>query len=64
MKRLHTIPITEGKLCKKNDIEEWTEGTFPINLKLIDQYQRKHPILKAIYKMGTQKKVLFVEELI
>ena len=36
-----------------NDTGELTEGTFLMNLKLIDQYQQKYPILKAKYEIGT-----------
>ena len=36
-----------------NDTGELTEGTFLMNLKLIDQYQQKDPILKAKYEIGT-----------
>ena len=35
------------------------EGTFPINLKIIDQYQQKDPILKAKYNVGTYQKRFF-----
>ena len=35
-----------------NDTKELHEGGFPINLKLIDQYQRKEPGLMAKYNMG------------
>ena len=42
-----------------NDTEEVLEGIFPINLKLIDQYQRKDPILLAKYKDGTYQKGSF-----
>ena len=33
-----------------NEIEEVSEGNFPINLKLIYQYQQKYPSLLAKYK--------------
>ena len=36
-----------------NDTEELPEGTFPINLKLIQKYQRTEPRIKAKYKDGT-----------
>ena len=42
-----------------NDTEELPEGIFPIKLKLIDEYQRKDPSLKAKYKEGTYKKNSF-----
>ena len=35
-----------------NDIDELTEGIFTVNLKSIDQYQRKYPRLMDKYKMG------------
>ena len=35
-----------------NDIDELPEGVFPISLKIIDQYQRKFPILMAKYTTG------------
>ena len=36
-----------------NDTEELPEVIFPINLKIIDQYQRKDPILMDKYEIGT-----------
>ena len=42
-----------------NDTKELPEGIFPINYKLIDQYQIKGPRLKAKYKMGTYQKGSF-----
>ena len=42
-----------------NDIEEITEGKFPINLKLIQRHQREEPSIKAKYKDGTYHKVYF-----
>ena len=38
-----------------NDTEELPEGLFPINLKLMNQYQRKYPILMDKYKNPTYK---------
>ena len=38
------------KLSEINEIKELPEGIFPINLKLIDQYQRKYPSLMDKYK--------------
>ena len=49
---------------KSNDIEELTEGIFPIKFKVVDQYQQKDPSLNTKYKMCTYKKDLFVEELL
>ena len=43
-------------------IKELPESIFPVNLKLIYQYQEKYPSLIAKYKTGTFKTVLFVEE--
>ena len=42
-----------------NDTEEITEGNFPINLKLIQKYQRLEPIIIAKYKNVTYHKVSF-----
>ena len=42
-----------------NDIEELPEGTFPVNLKLIQKYQRLEPIIRAKYKDGTYHKGYF-----
>ena len=42
-----------------NNIEELPEGTFPINLKLIQKYQRMEPSIKSKYKDGTYHKVSF-----
>ena len=59
-----SIDYTQVHLQKKeavleiNNTEELLEGIFPINLKSINQYQRKYPRLKAKYKMGTYKKIL------
>ena len=36
-----------------NDIKELPEGAFPINLMLIQKYQRAEPIIIAKYKDGT-----------
>ena len=47
-----------------NDMDEWPEGIFPINLKTNDQYQRKDPSLLVKYKMVHTKPVLFVKEVI
>ena len=38
-----------------NDTEEIPQGKFPINIKLIEQYQQKNPRLLAKYKEGTYK---------
>ena len=42
-----------------NDTEEIYEGTFPINLKFIQKYQRTEPSIKAKYKDGTYHKGSF-----
>ena len=39
-----------------NDIKEIPEGTFPINLKFIEKYQRSEPSIIAKYKDGTHHK--------
>ena len=36
-----------------NYIKEIPEVTFPINLKIIENYQRTEPSLMAKYKYGT-----------
>ena len=43
-----------------NDIEELPEGNFPINLKLIQKYQRLEPIIRYKYKDGTYHKCYFL----
>ena len=43
-----------------NDSEEIVEGTFPINLKFIKQYQRSEPSLMPKYKNGTYHKGAFI----
>ena len=43
-----------------NDIEEISEGTFPINLILIRKYQRSEPSLIYKYKNGAYHKVYFL----
>ena len=42
-----------------NDIEELTEGDFPINLKLIQKQQRLGPSIIAEYKYGVCHKGSF-----
>ena len=42
-----------------NDTEEITDDIFPMILKLIDQYQRKYPILKDKYELGKYQKGSF-----
>ena len=42
-----------------NDIEELSEGNFPINLKLIQKYQQWEPSILAKYKTGTYHKGYF-----
>ena len=39
-----------------NNTKKLPEGIFPINLKLIDQYQQKDPSQEAKYKMGAYQK--------
>ena len=39
-----------------NDTEEMSEGTFPIYLKLIQQYQQSESSLMAEDKYGTYRK--------
>ena len=42
-----------------NDIEEVPEGTFPIDLKLIQKYQWSEPIMIAKYKTSKYHKGSF-----
>ena len=42
-----------------NDIEKVHEGTFPINSKLIQKYQRSEPSIIDKYKYGTYHKGSF-----
>ena len=42
-----------------NDIEVISEGTFPINLKMIAQYQQTEPILMDKYEDGMYNKGYF-----
>ena len=42
-----------------NDIVELPEGTFPLNLKLIQQYQWEEPSITAKYNDGTYHKGFF-----
>ena len=42
-----------------NDIEVTSEGNFPINLKLIQKYQRTEPSVKDYYKDNTYYKGSF-----
>ena len=43
-----------------NDIEELPEGNFPMNLKLIQKYQRSKPTIRDKYKNGTYHKCYFL----
>ena len=43
-----------------NDIEKIPEDIFPINLKLIQLYQRSEPRLMTKYKNGTYNNVFEV----
>ena len=42
-----------------NDTEELPEGTFPINLKLIQKYQREEPSITDKYKYAMYRKGSF-----
>ena len=42
-----------------NDNEKLTDVIFPIDLKTIDKYQHKDPILEAKYTTGTYQKCSF-----
>ena len=52
--------ITET-MSEINDTEELSKGKFPINFKIIDQYQQKYPGLMAKFKTGKYKSGYFVE---
>ena len=45
----HEFTYKKEIVSEINDIEEVPEGIFPVNLKLINQYQCKYPILMAKY---------------
>ena len=46
-------------MSKINDTEELTESIFPINLKLIQKYQRSEPRIIAKYNNGMYRKGYF-----
>ena len=46
-------------MSKINDTKELPEDIFPINFKIIDQYQWKDPSLKDKYEMGKYQKGSF-----
>ena len=46
-------------MSETNDTEELSEGTFPINLKLIQKYQCAELSIIARYKNGTYPKGSF-----
>ena len=43
-----------------NDIKELHEDNFPINLKVIQKYQRSEPSIIAKYKNGAYRKCFFL----
>ena len=47
-----------------NDIEELPEVTFPINLKLIQEYQWAEPNIRAKYKKWCVPQELFFVEVV
>ena len=47
-------------LSEINNIEELSEGIFPINLKLINKYQQKDPSLMDKYKKQMYKTGSFI----
>ena len=51
-------------LSKINDVKELPEGSFTINLKFIQKYQRAEPSIIAKYKMVHTIRVIFVEVVI
>ena len=46
-------------MSETNDTEELPDGLFPINLKLIQKYQRLEPSILAKYKIGTYQQSPF-----
>ena len=57
----HSTCITEN-MSEINVIEEFSEGNFAVNFKIIHQYQSKDPILAAKFKTSEYKNVPSVEE--
>ena len=43
-------------MSQTNDTKEIPKGDFPVILNLVDQHQRKDPILMAKYKEGIYHK--------
>ena len=50
IKRLHRSTLIKRKLCHNQ--WNWRKCTFSINLKMIEQHQRKYPIIIDKYKYG------------
>ena len=48
-----SIRLPESIVSEINDTKEIPEGTFPINLKLIQEYQGSEPSITDKYKDGT-----------
>ena len=46
-------------VSETNDIEELPEGTFPMNYKLIQKYQRAEPSIRDKHEDGTYHKGSF-----
>ena len=55
----HKSTYQQEIVSELNDIEELPEGNFPINLKLIQKYQRLEPRIIAKYKDGMYHKGAF-----
>ena len=60
----HKSTYKKEIMSEINNIEEFTESIFPINLKIVDQYQQKEPRLKAKYNIGMYQKGSVVGEVI
>ena len=57
----HDSTYTTEKMLELYDIEELSEGTFPLLFKRIDCYQREDPILTGGDNYVKYKRVIFAE---
>ena len=55
----HNSTYQQEIVSEINDTEEIPEGTYPIDLKLIQQHQQAEPILTDRYKNGKHHKGSF-----
>ena len=53
------VHLSKGNCVRNQHIKEIPDGTLPINLEPMNQYQRKYPSLMAKYKEGTYHKDYF-----